>query len=267
MSLLRHSRITFPRAAAVVSSARHRPSKVHAAPTGTSADPERMRGMGAARPRMAEARIRMRCGRRGGGPATPVRTRPVKRRDDCADCPGATLVRMRGVVRAVTVLAAVLVTGCASGSGGAAVAGDPVLRATRPPWPAPRDGLAQIQAAGVEPSRLDDTTNQRRFTLTLNVDGQAVPLVPYIGMDRPRALQGPAHTHDDSGVVWLEGRGAGEVTLGQFFTLWGVRFTKQCLGATCGTITVRADGKAVAEPVGFRLATVTERVEITARAG
>ena len=169
---------------------------------------------------------------------------------------------MRGALRAVAVLAAVLVTGCA---GRSSVAGDPMLRTTPPPWPAPRDGLAQIQAAGVEPSRLDDTTNQRRFTLTLTVDGAAVPLVPYIGMDRPRALQGPAHTHDDTGMVWLEGRGAQEVTLGQFFTLWGVRFDKHCLGAVCGTVTVRADGKPVSEPTGFRLAGVAERLEVTAR--
>ena len=68
-----------------------------------------------------------------------------------------------------------------------------------------------------------------------------MPLVPYIGMDRPRALQGPAHTHDDSGTVWLEGRGADTVTLGQFFTLWGVRFHPRCLGATCGVVTVTAE--------------------------
>ena len=169
---------------------------------------------------------------------------------------------MRGAFRLVAALIAVLLAGCA---GSSTVAGTPVLRTTPPPWPAPRDGLAQIQAAGVEPSRLDDTSNQRRFTLTLTVDGGAVPLVPYIGMDRPRALQGPAHTHDGSGVVWLEGRDADTVTLGQFFTLWGVRFDQRCLGAVCGTITVRADGKPVAAPVTLRLATVAERLEVSAR--
>ncbi|MFT4226851.1 hypothetical protein [Micropruina sp.] len=171
---------------------------------------------------------------------------------------------MRGLSTVLALVVAVLLAGCGGQSSGA-VAGPPVLRDTPPPWPALRDGLAQIRAAGLEPSRLDDTTNQRRFTLTLTVDGQAVPLVPYIGMDRPRALQGPAHTHDDTGVVWLEGRGADQVTLGQFFTLWGVRFDDKCLGSTCGTIAVRADGKPVDKPVTLKLATVTERLEITAR--
>ena len=160
----------------------------------------------------------------------------------------------------LALLVVVLLAGC---SGRADVAGEPVLRTSPPPWPAPRDGLAQIQAAGLEPSRLDDTTNQRRFTLSLTVDGANVPLVPYIGVDRPRALQGPAHTHDESGTVWLEGRGATDVTLGQFFTLWGVRFDERCLGAACGTVGVRADGKVVAEPAALTLAKVTERLDVT----
>ena len=163
---------------------------------------------------------------------------------------------MRGLV---ALLLVVLLAGCAGRTDGP---GEPMLRDTPPPWPAPRDGLAQIQAAGLEPSRLDDTTNQRRFTVTVTIQGRVVPLVPHIGMDRPRALQGPAHTHDDSGVVWLEGRGASEVTLGQFFVLWGVRFDRNCLGAACGTLTVRADGKEVAEPDRLRLASVATRLEI-----
>ena len=74
-----------------------------------------------------------------------------------------------------------------------------------------------------------------------------------IGLDLPRALQAPAHTHDASGTVWLEGAGAGTVTLGQFFTVWGVRFDGRCLGAACGQLTVTADGRAVADPPGLVL--------------
>ena len=103
--------------------------------------------------------------------------------------------------------------------------------------------------------------------MAIAIDGTPVALVPYIGMDRPRALQGPAHTHDDSGTVWLEGRGAEEVTLGQFFTLWGVRFDADCLGAACGGVTVTMDGKRVRDPRSLRLAEVAERLQIEARTG
>ena len=117
----------------------------------------------------------------------------------------------------------------------------------------------------MESSRLDDTTNQRRLTLTVSIGGTPVPLVAYIAaMDRPRPCRGP-RTHDDSGTVWLEGRGADTVTLGQFFTLWGVRFDPRCLGATCGVVTVTADGRKVADPSALRLADVAADVRVDAR--
>jgi len=168
---------------------------------------------------------------------------------------------MRGPARLAPLLVTALLTGC----GVQAAPGEAVLRSTPPPWPAPRDGLAQIRAAGVPTSRLDDTTNQRRILVTITIDGGSVALVPYIGVDRPRALQGPAHTHDDSGTVWLEGRGADTVTLGQFFVLWGVRFDARCLGAACGSIVVRADGRTIAQPSELVLAEVAERVDVEAR--
>lgn len=127
------------------------------------------------------------------------------------------------------------------------------LRTSPPPWPAPRDGISYFDAAGVPASRLDDRSNQKVLTLSIEIDGVAVPLVPNIGIDRPRALQAPAHTHDDSGAVWLEGAGVKEITLGQFFTVWGVRFDERCLGAACGRLEVAADAVPVADAAGLRL--------------
>jgi hypothetical protein len=132
------------------------------------------------------------------------------------------------------------------------------VRTTPPPWPAPRDGISYFELAGVPSSRLDDRTGQRVLTLSIRIDGADVPLVPNIGLDLPRALQAPAHTHDPSGTIWLEGAGAGTVTLGQFFTLWGVRFDGRCLGAACGQVTVTADGRAVAAPAGLVLSGVSD---------
>lgn len=128
-----------------------------------------------------------------------------------------------------------------------------VLRTTPPPWPAPRDAVSHFELAGVQASRLDDRTDQRVLRISVELDGTSVPLAPDIGIDRLRALQAPAHTHDDSGTVWLEGAGAREVTLGQFFTLWGVRFDSDCLGAACGALTVTADAVVVSAPGTLRL--------------
>ena len=65
----------------------------------------------------------------------------------------------------------------------------------------------------------------------------------YVGIDRLRAVQAPVHTHDASGQVWLEGRETDAVTLGQFFTVWGVRFDDRCLGSACGALVVTVDGE------------------------
>ena len=166
---------------------------------------------------------------------------------------------MRTLRRLATLLVWPLLVGCVAQAPPAPAE----LRDTPPPWPAPRDGISYFEAAGVPSSRLDDTTDQRVFTLTLAVDGESVPLAAGIGLDLPRALQAPVHTHDETGVVWLEGRGATEVTLGQFFTVWGVRFTADCLGAACGTLTVTADGEPVATPADLTLAGVEQAVAVS----
>ncbi|MBK8459659.1 MAG: hypothetical protein IPL43_05235 [Micropruina sp.] len=152
-----------------------------------------------------------------------------------------------------------LVSGCA----GRSPPPPATLSMTAPPWPAPRDAVANLALAGVPESRLDDRSNQHTLTLTVRLDGAPVPLPAWIGVDRLRAVQGPAHTHDDSGVVWLEGRGAEQVTLGQFFTLWGVRFSRRCLGPACAAVRVVADGITVTEPEPLRLASVRV-IEISA---
>ena len=70
-----------------------------------------------------------------------------------------------------------------------------VLRSSAPPWPAPRDGISYFALAGVPSTRLDDRTDQHVLTVGIRIDGTEVPLVPSIGIDLPRALQAPAHTH------------------------------------------------------------------------
>ncbi len=134
---------------------------------------------------------------------------------------------------------------------------------TPPPWPAPRDAISNIKAAGLPELPLTDTADPHIVEFTVTVDGAAVTLPPHIGVDRVRAVQAPVHTHDETGQVWLEGRGNREVTLGQFFQLWGVRFEAGCLGSACGGLKVAADGQPVDEPLGFVLRGA-DRIEVRA---
>ena len=72
------------------------------------------------------------------------------------------------------------------------------------------------------------------------------------------------HTHDSTGHVWLEGRSIDHITLGQFFTVWGVRFDSRCLGAACREVLVTADGDQVADGAALTLVEVRS-VTVTAR--
>lgn len=142
---------------------------------------------------------------------------------------------------------AVLVAGCASRP-------DPdpaVIRETPPPWDAPRDAISYIQAAGLPELPLDEDSDPFIVRVEVVYDDEAVELPPFIGVDRLRALQAPVHTHESTGDVWLEGTGNREVTLGQFFAVWGVRFDERCLADACGGLSVLADGEPVEDPVSL----------------
>lgn len=122
-----------------------------------------------------------------------------------------------------------------------------------PPWPAPRDAISHIREAGLPELPLDSESDPFILTIAVTIDGDDVPLAPFIGIDRLRALQAPVHTHETSGDVWLEGEGNRDVTLGQFFTLWGVRFDGDCVGAACTDLEVTADGEPVDDPTALVL--------------
>lgn len=128
-----------------------------------------------------------------------------------------------------------------------------VQRTTPPPWDAPRDGISYLRAADAPELPLGDDTDPYVLQLRVTVAGEEVEVPAHIGVDRLRALQAPVHTHEPGGEVWLEGEGNREATLGQFFTLWGVAFTDECLGSVCGGVRVAADGAPVADPASLVL--------------
>jgi hypothetical protein len=136
-------------------------------------------------------------------------------------------------------------------------------RSTPPPGSAPRDAITYIAAAGLEPQPLSSNESAGVVNLKITLDGAPVEVPAYVGIDRLRAVQAPMHTHDTSGQIWLEGREIGTVTLGQFFTVWGVRFDDRCLGSACENLRVIVDGEVNSTPTGVRLAD-SRSIEITA---
>lgn len=133
-----------------------------------------------------------------------------------------------------------------------------------PPWSAPRDAISHIRAANLPELTLDSQADPFILSIMVTVDEQDVSLPAFIGVDRLRAVQAPVHTHESGGEVWLEGDGNRDVTLGQFFTLWGVRFDDECLGNACEDLTVTADGQVIDDPAALVLRG-NNVVSITAR--
>jgi hypothetical protein len=71
--------------------------------------------------------------------------------------------------------------------------------------------------------------------LDLFIDGKQITVSAGIGIDGKDKLVAPVHTHDESGIIHVEASEPHNFTLGQFFDIWGVRFTSSCMGEYCNT--------------------------------
>ncbi len=107
----------------------------------------------------------------------------------------------------------------------------PGMLRTAPPWP---NNTAQL------PARLNaldlpqlGTVLHHHVRLFVYVDGQPVTVPMNIGLSQTAAS--PLHTHDTTGTLHVESADLNFApVLGQFFDVWGVYLTKDCLGGRCG---------------------------------
>jgi hypothetical protein len=85
--------------------------------------------------------------------------------------------------------------------------------------------------------------------LDILLNGEPVTVPAGIGINPMARFISPLHTHDVSGVIHVESDVKRDFTLGQFFDVWGVRFSKSCIGAYCAkgadTLRVFVNGKPV----------------------
>ena len=69
--------------------------------------------------------------------------------------------------------------------------------------------------------------------LDIFVHGKPVPVPANIGIDEAAGWLSSIHVHDDTGIIHVESPFVAKYTLGEFFDIWGVYFTKDCIGAYC----------------------------------
>jgi hypothetical protein len=120
------------------------------------------------------------------------------------------------------------------------------------PWRANIGQLrARLAASGLPSLGAEGTRLHIHQHVDIYVKGRrvTVPAGIGIGIQGLQLFFSPIHTHDATGVVHVESPVVKTFSLGQFFAVWGVRFTPNCLGGYCATaadkLRVYSDGKLV----------------------
>jgi hypothetical protein len=132
-------------------------------------------------------------------------------------------------------LLALAVAGCGSSTAappGLTIAG-PGLQTGKPPWPPEYQHLAQrlheigIPAGGKE-------TFHIHAMVHIYVNGLLSPLPANIGLDSAKGLESSLHTHDSTGIIHMEAPHPYRYTLGDFFSVWGVKLGPAQVGGLSG---------------------------------
>jgi hypothetical protein len=146
----------------------------------------------------------------------------------------------------------------------------PSILTGRPPWPANTEALRpRLQAIGLPALSFQGTALHIHQHLDLYVAGKKVTIPADIGIAQTASgvLFSPIHTHDTSGIIHVESPTVRPFTLGEFFDVWGVRFTPDCIGGDCNNagarLRVYVNGHLVTgDPAAIRLTSHEEIVVI-----
>jgi len=127
----------------------------------------------------------------------------------------------------------------------------PGLQTGQAPWEAEIPNLlARLKAINLPALHEEGNALHIHQHIDIFVDGKPVTVPKDIGINYDERFISPLHTHDRTGVIHVESDKVQDFTLGQFFDVWGVRLTKDCLGGYCvkgsEKLLVFSNGKPVA---------------------
>jgi len=114
----------------------------------------------------------------------------------------------------------------------------PGIRATTLPWsPEIQNLKARLSAINFSALAHEGSALHIHQHLDLFIKGDHVPVPPGIGIHEQAGFISALHTHETNGVIHVESDKIQDFTLGQFFDVWGVRLTKDCIGGYCTSAT------------------------------
>jgi hypothetical protein len=101
---------------------------------------------------------------------------------------------------------------------------------TLPPWPAPADAVGRAEAAGLSIGPMGMAEHYHAH-LDVIIAGRPVEVPATLGIDAASGAMSGLHTHANDGVLHVEAHETGQLfTLGQLFTEWDVKLTRQQIG-------------------------------------
>jgi hypothetical protein len=102
------------------------------------------------------------------------------------------------------------------------------------PWPVELDHLRErLSVIGLPALSEEGTVLHIHQHLDIFIEGKPISVPAGIGINEAGGFISPIHTHDDTAIIHVESPTMQTFTLGQFFDIWGVRFTDQCMGGYC----------------------------------
>jgi hypothetical protein len=137
----------------------------------------------------------------------------------------------------MALLAVVLLALAAAGAAFASSEGGllPGTMIGKAPWGA-NDGRylkQRLQDIGLHALPAEGTKLHIHAHLYVVVNGRIYPVPALVGINIQQRFIAELHTHDVTGIIHVESPTIRTFTLGEFFDVWGLRFSSRCLGAYC----------------------------------
>lgn len=139
------------------------------------------------------------------------------------------------MTRITTLALALLGVAALAASAPASTSRLPGLMTSKAPWPANNRALlhARLDAIGLPALKAEGKRLHIHQHLDIAVRGKVYAVPAGIGIDHHERFISPLHTHDFAGIMHVESPTVRTFTLGQWFDVWGLRFSARCLGGYC----------------------------------
>jgi hypothetical protein len=122
------------------------------------------------------------------------------------------------------------------------------------PWTEGLDQLrTRLDLIGLQALPQEAVAQHIHQHLDLWIDGKKQPVPADIGIDQINGFITELHVHEgEEGTIHVESPDHREFTLGEFFAVWGVKLTRNCIGTYCSSsakpIRWWVNGKPLADP-------------------